>query len=166
MALLVEVDLVVLAEEVLLQEERGQLLFATLLRKHELLKQLAETFIVDEVGTETQFAELAVRVGQDSVADCLESSDPDPVVAEVKELQSGIHLQCPAQCSSAIHIADVVVQVERRDRAVLLEGFSNLNDTRDTEPAAAQIEVLDAGVDRKSWSKDLGTLLSDWAKTQ
>jgi hypothetical protein len=59
-----------------------------------------------------------------------------------------------------------MVKVQGCDRLVLLQSIGHLNDTRDTESAATQVEILDAIVDSKSWSKDLGTLLSEWAKTQ
>lgn len=59
----------VLAEEVLFQEHRSQLLCATLLRKYKFLKQFAETLIVNEVGAKTQLGKLAGRICQDSISD-------------------------------------------------------------------------------------------------
>ena len=52
----------VFAEEVLFQEQRRQLLLATLLWKYKGFEQLGDALIVDEVGAETQLAELALRV--------------------------------------------------------------------------------------------------------
>ena len=59
-----------------------------------------------------------------------------------------------------------MVKVQGCDRLVLLQSIGHLNDTRDTEFAATQVEILDAIVDSKGWSKDLSTLLPEWAKTR
>jgi ferritin-like protein len=79
---------VILAEEVLPQEHRYQVLFAASLGKDKLLKQLTDTLIVDEVCTETQLLELAIGVSQNSLSDCSEASNSDSVMTEVNELQS------------------------------------------------------------------------------
>ena len=136
----------VFAEEVLFEEQRRQLLLATLLWKYKRFEQLGDALIVDKVGAETQFAEFALWVSQYSLSNSSESGDPNSVVTHIKELQGCVYLQSFSNRSCTIHIRDVVEEIKSSDCTVLLHGFSHLSDTRDTKSAAAQVEILDATV--------------------
>ena len=74
-------NLVVLGQEVLLHEDVGQLMFA--LCEDKLFEQFTKTFVVDEVGTNSELGKFAFWIRGDSVDDCFQASDADSVVADI-----------------------------------------------------------------------------------
>ena len=159
--LLVELDLVELAQEVVLDPELLQLLCATSLREHELVEQGSQACISDEVPLDRHLRDLARGVSQDALRDALETCLSDSVVTQVKELKAAVRLECNTQGTCAIDIKDVAIERQVLDRRIGLEGVAKTNHARDTKLARAQIERDQTLVDFDSRREEFGSFTSN-----
>ena len=137
---LVKVNLVVLAQEVVLDPEVLELGGATFLGEDHLLEEVRDAFIVDEVPLDGELGDLGGRVSQDSLNDALEASESDPVVTNIEEAEAGVRLQGSSESTGTIDVKNVAVKGEGLKRAVSLEGFTDADHARDAEIATAQVE--------------------------
>ena len=108
--LLVELDLVELAQEVVLDPELLQLLCTASLREHELVEQGSQASISDKVPFDRHLRDLTLGVCQDAFRDAFETCLTDPVVAQVKELKAVVRLESNTQGTRSIHIEDVAIE--------------------------------------------------------
>jgi len=84
-------------------------------------------------------------------------------VANIEELESLVDFKHLADSSSTIDIENVAVEVHALHGLVLFHGFGNAHNTRDSELAAAQVEMDEALVKGESWGKELSSFLVDGA---
>lgn len=128
-------------------------------RKDKSVKEIREAFIVDEVCADAQLLKSAVRVSNHSINDGSQTSDSDPVVADVKQVQGLVFLKGLAERASTVDIDDVAVEVQCLESRVGLERLAEILDSRDTHLALGEIEVHDALVVRERSVEKLAAFL-------
>ena len=89
----IQLNLVELAKVVVLDPKLLQMLGATSLWQDKRLEQSREACVRDEVPPDRHLGDLAAWIGQNTLSDALQTCNANPVVAEVKELETVIRFQ-------------------------------------------------------------------------
>jgi hypothetical protein len=107
-ALLGKTHFVELSKEICPEADMLQLLAV----KDEGIEHAVEGVVIDEVSSDPKSLQSTILVSFDTIDDCLKSSLPDSVVANVNRLETVVNCKNLAQLTSSIYINDVSVQVD------------------------------------------------------
>jgi tRNA A-37 threonylcarbamoyl transferase component Bud32 len=91
--------------------------------------------ISEEVPLDRHLRNLAVWVGKDALSDALQAGLSNPVMTQIKELETSICLQGISQSTCTINIKDIAVQRQALNGRVGRQGGADADHARNSKLA-------------------------------